>query len=87
MLKCLGGFMRRTTIILQDEIYREIVSEAVTEYGSTRKLSAVVNQLLGEKLSEKKQQRRPSLQEIFGSAKGIKQTAQEFKEEMRDAWG
>lgn len=38
--------MVKTTVILEDELYRELVQEALDRYGSTRKLSALINQKL-----------------------------------------
>lgn len=41
--------MVKTTIILEDELYKKLVEEALEKYGSTRKLSFLVNQKLKEK--------------------------------------
>lgn len=41
--------MVKTTLILKDEIYKKLVDESVGEYGSTKKLSYLVNSKL-EKL-------------------------------------
>ena len=38
--------MVKTTIILDNQLYRELVNEAVREYGSTRKLSMLINKKL-----------------------------------------
>ena len=38
--------MVKTTIILDDEIYKRLVNEALEKYGSTRKLSLLVNEKL-----------------------------------------
>lgn len=38
--------MVKTTIILDDELYRELVQEALERYGSTRKLSKLINEKL-----------------------------------------
>ena len=38
--------MVKTTIMLEDELYRELVNESVKEYGSTRKLSLLINRRL-----------------------------------------
>jgi hypothetical protein len=38
--------MVKTTVILEDDLYRELVDESVREYGSTRKLSIVINRRL-----------------------------------------
>ena len=38
--------MVKTTIILEDRLYQELVEESVKEYGSTRKLSLLINKRL-----------------------------------------
>ncbi len=38
--------MVKTTIILEDALYRQLVDESVREYGSTRKLSLLINSKL-----------------------------------------
>lgn len=36
--------MKKTTIILEDEVYRKLVQEALEKYGTTKKLSFLINQ-------------------------------------------
>jgi len=36
----------KTTIILDDDLYRELVQEALEKYGTTRKLSLLINEKL-----------------------------------------
>ena len=38
--------MVKTTIMLEDKLYRELVDESIKEYGSTRKLSLLINKRL-----------------------------------------
>ncbi len=38
--------MVKTTIMLEDKLYQELVAESVKEYGSTRKLSLLINKKL-----------------------------------------
>ena len=38
--------MVKTTIILEDELYKDLVRESVERYGSTRKLSFLINEKL-----------------------------------------
>jgi hypothetical protein len=40
--------MVKTTLILDDEVYRELVQESIEKYGSARKLSRVLNEKLRE---------------------------------------
>jgi predicted CopG family antitoxin len=48
--------MKRTTILLEDEVYRKLVQEAIERYGSAKKLSLLINQ----KLKGGEEGRRPS---------------------------
>lgn len=38
--------MVKTTIILDDDLYKELVKEALEKYGTTRKLSKLINERL-----------------------------------------
>ncbi len=38
--------MVKTTIMLEDKLYKELVDESIEEYGSTRKLSLLINKRL-----------------------------------------
>jgi predicted CopG family antitoxin len=40
---------KRTTLILDDDVYRKLVEESVKRYGTVRALSKVVNELLRER--------------------------------------
>ena len=52
MLVFLGACMpKRTTLILDDEVYEALVRESVRRYGSTRAISKVANELLRRALS------------------------------------
>ena len=42
----LYNLMVKTTIMLEDKLYQELVAESVKEYGSTRKLSLLINKRL-----------------------------------------
>jgi len=44
--------MVKITINLDDEIYIEIVTESIEKYGSIRKMSKIINQLLRNKKTE-----------------------------------
>jgi hypothetical protein len=50
--------MVKTTIILDDDLYRELVEEAIKKYSSTRKLSLIINEKLRQaKISSKRKKR------------------------------
>ncbi len=42
---------RRTTVILEDRIYRALVEESVKRYGSAKALSKVINEILEKVLT------------------------------------
>ena len=44
--------MVKTTINLDEEIYAEIVKESVEKYGSTKKMSKIINQRLRNKKND-----------------------------------
>jgi predicted CopG family antitoxin len=44
---------KRTTLILDDDVYRKLVGESVKRYGIVRALSKVVNELLRERFSSR----------------------------------
>ena len=47
--------MVKTTINLDEEIYAEIVKESVEKYGSTKKMSKIINQRLRNKKNDARQ--------------------------------
>ena len=47
--------MVKTTINLDEEIYAEIVKESVEKYGSTKKMSKIINQRLRNSNTDAKQ--------------------------------
>jgi hypothetical protein len=74
--------MVKTTVILEDELYRRLVQEAIEKYGSTRKLSKLINEKLkqGNVLQAKGEKRmRIKL--------GRKLTEKELEEAIEKAWG
>ncbi len=42
---------RRTTVILEDDVYERLVQESIRRYGTVRAISKVLNEILREKLS------------------------------------
>lgn len=43
----------KTTINLEDELYRKLVNEALKKYGNTRSLSKIVNENIASHMKEK----------------------------------
>lgn len=44
----------RTTIILKDELYAELIQQTITAHGSARKLSETINDLLSKCIAKSK---------------------------------
>jgi len=51
VLICLGVCMpRRTTVVLDDDVYEMLIRESIRRYGTSKALSKVLNELLKEGL-------------------------------------
>jgi len=50
----------KTTILIDDEIYKRVVEEAIRTYGSAKNISAVVNRELRMAFSRKKEKAKKS---------------------------
>jgi len=46
---------KRTTVILDDDVYEMLVRESIRRYGTTRALSKVLNELLRERANPTKE--------------------------------
>ena len=64
---------KRTTIILEDDIYEMLVRESIRRYGTVRAISRVINDVLKERL-------RKELSELIFSEKLVEVTEEEFEE-------
>lgn len=53
MVKCLYGEKMKTTVIIEDELYRRLVNDAVKKYGNTKSISKLLNDILKEALKGK----------------------------------
>ena len=69
---------RRTSVILDDDIYEKLVEESLKRYGTPRAISRVLNELLREHLSG-----RAELLRLIYSEKLARTTAREFQEFRR----
>ncbi len=70
---------RRTSVILDDDIYEKLVRESLKRYGTPRAISRVLNELLREHLSG-----RAELLRLIHSKKVARTTAREFQEFRRE---
>jgi len=48
----------RTTVYMEDDIYKKLINESIEKYGTAKKLSEVLNALLREALLTKPQKRK-----------------------------
>jgi len=89
MVKWLSGEMVKTTVNLDDDLYRRAVSESVRRYGNTRSLSTVINDLLRNSLSGNAR-REGNLTGLWGllsdSRPKSRLTTQELKDLARAGW-
>lgn len=53
MVKYLYGDKMKTTVIIEDELYRKLVNEAVKKYGNTKSISKLLNEILKDSLRGK----------------------------------
>ncbi|MEM4498246.1 MAG: hypothetical protein QW692_05420 [Nitrososphaerota archaeon] len=69
---------KRTTILLDEDVYKKIVEESLRRYGTTKALSEVVNQLIRKALRNESE-----LLSLIFSDKIAKTTSKEFEEFRR----
>ncbi len=70
---------KRTTVILEDDIYERLVKESIRRYGTARALSKVLNELLRESLSGESE-----LIQMIYSEKLAEVSQEEFEEFRRE---
>jgi hypothetical protein len=83
----------KTTVNLNDDLYKRLVKETVERYGNTKNLSRLINEKLGraEGLggtidSDEKKSRLKILRDSAGSWK-IDESGKEYVKEIRRGWG
>lgn len=78
--------MVKTTVTLEDEIYKKLAREALEKYGRTRSLSKLINEKLKfaeeRSLSTKKEENERTIESSFGSWK-IKETGAQYERRLR----
>jgi len=70
---------RRTTILLDETVYRRLVQESVRRYGSTKALSKVANELLKKAIKGE-----ADILNLIRYEKIAKTTTKEFEEFRRE---
>ncbi|MCD6443454.1 hypothetical protein J7L70_00405 [Candidatus Bathyarchaeota archaeon] len=70
---------RRTTVMLDDDVYEKLVKESLKRYGTVRAISRVLNELLRESLRG-----RENLIRLIYSEKIARTTAEEFESFRRE---
>ncbi len=78
--------MVKTTVTLEDHLYRKLVKESLEKYGRTRSLSRLINERLKETegsshtLNEEKRKR--IIENVFGSWK-TKESGAQYAKKLR----
>ncbi len=75
--------MVKTTVLLDDEVYKNLVKEALERYGSTRKLSLLIN----EKLRGNEPPATAAVRRRRTVKLGRKLTERELEETIERTWG
>ena len=70
---------KRTSVMLDEEIYEALVREGLKRYGTSKALSKVLNELLKEALKGEK-----DLLQLIYSEKVVKTTVKEFEDFRRE---
>ncbi|MEM1574540.1 MAG: hypothetical protein QXF09_02915 [Nitrososphaerota archaeon] len=70
---------RRTTILLDDEVYKMLVEESLKKYNTTKALSKIINEILKKELKNK-----TNILNLISSKKFIKISAKEFEKFRRE---
>jgi len=70
---------KRTTVILEDDIYEKLIQESIRRYGTAKALSKVLNELLREKLNA-----RHELLQLIYSDKLVEISLEEFEKFRRE---
>ncbi len=65
---------KRTTILLDEDIYRRLVEESLRKHGTTKAISKVVNELLKKALKN-----REEILDLLSSKKVAKTSVKEFE--------
>ena len=70
---------KRTTVILDDDVYENLVRESIRRYGTTRAISKVLNEILRDSLSGRRE-----LIRLIYSEKIAEVSIEEFNEFRRE---
>lgn len=66
---------KRTTVLIDDEVYEKLVQESVKKYGSTKAISKVLNERLRGTISGERK-----IVELIRSKRIARTTAKEFEQ-------
>lgn len=69
---------KRTTVLMDDDVYERLVRESVRRFGSTKAMSRVLNEELRKSMRSEE-----GILELIRSRKIAKTTAREFEEYRR----
>lgn len=70
---------KRTTVLMDDDVYERLVKESIRRYGSTRAISRVLNDELRQSTRGEQE-----ILALIASRKIVKTSAREFEEYRRE---
>jgi uncharacterized membrane protein YheB (UPF0754 family) len=71
--------VKRTTILLDEDLYEYLIKESIRRHGSSKKLSQVINELLRKTLFDS-----GKVVQLLSKEKVARATAREFEEFRRE---
>ena len=77
--------MVKTTITIEDDLYKKLAKEAVERYGTIRTLSKLINEKLREDRVKVSPETKELVKRAFGSLK-IKASGEEYVKKLRKEW-
>ena len=73
------SMVKRTTILLEEDLYEYLIKESIRKYGSSKKLSQVINELLRKTLYDKEK-----VIQLLSEERVAHTTAKKFEEFRRE---
>jgi predicted CopG family antitoxin len=77
--------MVKTTITIEDELYKKLAKEAVERYGTVRTLSKLINEKLKKDEIKTSPMTKELVKKAFGSLR-IKPSGEEYVKNLRKEW-
>jgi hypothetical protein len=75
--------MAKTTINLDEELYKKLVEESIRRFGSTKKISFLINEKLRKAEAESELPGKEAIEKTFGLWKDWKISSEKYVREIR----